>query len=233
MQRSFTKLALSALLLLGLAGTVQAQESNDIIRPITKAGSAAFLFTLGGFGTFNLAGPVVATVSNTPIAGAGMKYFISDDLGLRILLALGTSTKGADSILPAGKTASMNFGLGAALEYHFRPLYSTSPYIGGGVNFGSGTLTTTTKSGGTSTEVKSSGTSIGLGVFAGFDWFFTRGIAIGAEYGLGFTTNSGSTTTTVTPASGSSTSTTSDAPSNSGIALGLNGSASVHAVVYF
>jgi hypothetical protein len=64
---------------------------------------------------------------------------------------------------------------------------------------------------------------------AGFDWFFTRGMAIGAEWGLGFTTSSSST---------ESGGTSVDGPSPNSIALGMvgsgiSGSGSVHAVVYF
>jgi len=233
MVRSFAKILGAAVIVLGLANAAHAQtEPADIIRPLTKAGSAAFLFTLGGFGTFNVGAPPVGTVTNggvaVTVAGAGMKYFISDDLALRVLLAFGNTSSGADS-LATGKVVGTNFGIGAAIEYHFRPLYSTSPYVGGGVNFAMGNQTTTRKVGTADQDTKISGTQLGVGVFAGFDWFFTRGLAIGAEYGLGFTTNSASTTVP----NGSGGTTTIDSPSSSAITLALNGSASVHAVVYF
>ncbi len=230
MRHSFTKLVGAAVIMLGLAGAAQAQtEPTDIIRPLTKAGSAAFLFTLGGFGTFNIGPPPIGTVTNpntTPVLvqGAGMKYFLSDDLALRVLLGFGTSSSGADT-LPTGKVTGLNFGIAAAIEYHFRPLYSTSPYVGGGINFATGSITTTRKG---LSDGKVSGSLFGVGVFAGFDWFFTRGLAIGAEYGLNFTSNSASTT--IPNGTGS---TVVDSPSTTAIALGLNGAASVHAVVYF
>ncbi len=231
MLRSFTKLVGTAVIVLGLASAAHAQTEADIIRPLTKAGSAAFMFTFGGFGTFNLGAPVIGTVSsgttNQTVSGAGMKYFFSDDLALRLAFAFGTNSSGADT-LTGGKETNTNYGIGAAVEYHMRPLYSTSPYIGGGINFASASRTMTNKVGTADQDTKISGTTFGVGIFAGFDWFFTRGIALGAEYGLGFATTSSSLTTP-----NGTSSTTTDAPSSSSIGLGLNGAASVHAVVYF
>jgi hypothetical protein len=57
---------------------------------------------------------------------------------------------------------------------------------------------------------------------AGFDWFWTRGLAIGAEYGLGFNSVSGTTTTGGTQV---------DNPSTT--MIGFNGVGNVHLVVYF
>ena len=151
-----------------------------------------------------------------------MKYFLSDDMALRVLIGLTNSSSGADSIAP-GKQATTDIGIGAGIEMHFRPLYSTSPYVGGQVTFNSNSTTTTTKDAlGKDNDAKVSGTTLGVGVFAGFDWFFTRGIALGGEMNLGFSTSSGSRT-----AGG----TTVDSPSSTSIALSTSGS--VHMVVYF
>ncbi len=203
---------------LGMSGSAFAQDTNnDIIRPITKQGSAAFMFTLGGLGTFNLSAPPLGPgLSN---AGFGMKYFISDDLALRILLGLGmnstTTTVGTEDI-----TSSNNgFGLGVGMEYHFRPLYSTSPYVGGQIGFSSGS----TDNGGEGTaEVTTSSTGISVAALMGFNWFFTRGLAVGAEYSLGFTSNSSSQ---------SSGGTEMDLPSTT--MIGLAGVGSVNFVAYF
>jgi hypothetical protein len=216
MSRSITKILAACALLVVLSTATYAQDKDDIIRPITKGGSAAMMFTLSGIGTFGISGPVVG--------GVGMKYFLSDDMALRVLIGLSNSTNGADSIAP-GKVAATDIGVGAGIEMHFRPLYSTSPYVGGQITFNSSSKTTTnwdtpvTKK---DVDVKESGTTLGVGVFAGFDWFFTRGIALGGEMNLGFSTSSSSTT---------SGSTTIDHPSSTSIALATGGS--VHMVVYF
>jgi hypothetical protein len=190
--------------------TATAQDaSNDIIRPITKSGSAAFIFHLNGLGSFGLTGPVVGT---TP--GLGVKYFVADELALRILLGFSSSGSGPDSL----KHTESGLGIGVGIENHFRPLYSTSPYVGAQLTF-STTGESDKVTGGEDTE---DATSIGLGVFAGFDWFPTRGIALGGEMGLGFTTTSRSENK-----GGKEV----DLPSSTNMGVNTNGN--VHAIVYF
>ena len=66
-----------------------------------------------------------------------------------------------------------------------------------------------------------------IGVLAGFDWYFTKGLAVGAEYALGYTAWTPSASVNgkdVSPAP----------PTQSAIALGIvGGSGSVHLVVHF
>lgn len=182
--RSLAVLAIVA----GMSGSAIAQDTNpDIIRPITKQGSAALVMTIGGLGTFNLAAPVLGPGLGS--AGFGMKYFLADDIALRILLGLNTRTEAPEAGNDATETG---FGLGVGMEYHFRPLYSTSPYIGGQIGFAS----MGTNNGGEGTaEIETSTTQLAIAAIFGFDWFFTRGISVGAEYSLGFSSNSGTTTT--------------------------------------
>lgn len=217
MSRNFTKFAAALLVVLGMAGSAMAQDDANIIRPITKQGSAAFLFTIQGLGTFGIGAP---GISNGPsmLYGAGFKYFMSDDLALRILLALNSGSVNSNGTNSVTST-SMDFGIGVGAEMHFRPLYSTSPYVGAQIGFGS---SSTDNGGSGAAQVKSSMSSFGINVLAGFDWFWTRGLAIGAEYGLGFASSSASTT---------SNGTTTDLPSNT--MIGFNNSGNVHLVVYF
>lgn len=233
MSRFLMKFTLSVFVVIGIATASYAQDEANMARPLTKSGSAAFMFTLGGIGTFGLGAEAIGTVNvvvptggtttftfNQPVVGAGMKYFFSDDMALKVLLAFGTTSNGKDT---TAKFTTMQFGIAAIYEYHFRPLYSTSPYIGGGIRFGTASQTT---AGGTSSETKISGTVLGIGVVAGFDWFFTKGLALGAEYGLGFASFSGSLTVP-------SPATAPTLPTATTIGLGLNGGGSLHALVYF
>ena len=153
MRVSFSKYIAAALIVLGFASTSFAQDKDDIIRPLTKSGSAAFLFNLGGFGTFGVAAPAIgssftAGAGNVSLtvspATVGFKYFLSDDMALRVLLGFSNSSSGADSI-PSGAISSTQFGIGAGIEMHMRPLYSTSPYVGAQVGFVSGSETITNK----------------------------------------------------------------------------------------
>jgi len=251
MTRSITKFAAACLVTLGLASASYAQNDNDIIRPITTSGSAAFLFSLNGLGDFNIGGPLVGstalpesinadgTTSATTttggslvVPGMGFKFFVSENMALRVALAFrlyedGKEDLGSSVVGGPGKVQRNTTGINFGGEYHFRPLYSTSPYIGALISFvtdnhkrvysptGGATQTTNLKS-----------TSFGVGAVGGFNWFFTRGLAVGAEYGLGFTTTS---TVVDLPQNPGKT----DEPVNTDVGLGIGGGGAVHLVVYF
>lgn len=204
---------------IGVSGSAFAQDNNnDIIRPITKQGSAAFMFTLGGLGTFNLSAPSLGPGLGN--AGFGMKYFLADDVALRVLLGLNMNSTNTPVSGGSDVTKTNNgFGLGVGVEYHFRPLYSTSPYIGGQIGFASGSTDNGLDA---PLKVETSSTSLSIAALAGFNWFFTRGLAVGAEYSLGFTSTNGTTTQGGTE---------NDNPGTS--MIGLGGVGSVHFIVYF
>ena len=220
MSRSLTKF-LAFVLVAGFALSAFAQDESNIIRPITKSGSAAFVFNISGLGAFGPTAQPIGVLNGAPVAGVGLKYYLSDDLAAKVLLAFASTDDGVDS----GGTTTTAFGIGAMVEAHFGPLYSTSPYLGGGIRFASGSSTRAGVGG--AADTKLSATQLTIMAIAGFDWFFTRGIAIGTEWGLGYTMNSSDNG--VAP----------DEPSSSAIGLGMtsgggvSGSGSVHAVVYF
>ncbi len=219
MLRSFTKSVLTLLMVAGLATATFAQD--DAPRPLTKSGSAAFLFNIGGIGTFGMSaqpiGSVAGGTQSQTVAGIGMKYYLMDEGALKILLAFGTQSNGA--VDDANKVSSMQLGIGLTYEHHFGALYSTSPYIGGGITYA---MASTTSGSGTA-ETESSGSQLGIGAVAGFDWFFTKGLALGAEYNLRFTTNSSSGKVGGTDIG--------DQPSPS--TIGIGGGGSVHFLAYF
>jgi hypothetical protein len=228
MSRFFSKIIASAFVLaftFGLARTSFAQDADkDVIRPLTAQGSAAFMFTINGLGSFGIGSPAVGsdTVNGAGplVFGVGGKWFFSDDMALRVLLAFNTRS-GDHSLADTNSTkpSQSQFGIGAAVEKHFRPLYSTSPYAGLQVSFASASQD---NGGSGNAERKFSSSTFGVAALAGFDWFFTRGIAAGAEMALGFTSTSNSATVG---------STTSNAQSVTTIALATGGD--VHLVVYF
>jgi hypothetical protein len=49
------------------------------------------------------------------------------------------------------------------------------------------------------------GTTFGLGLYSGFDWYFTEKVYLGIEWGLNFTSTSSSDVTTTTSAGGTTT----------------------------
>ncbi len=213
--RNATQLLFSLLVLgltLSLTTGLRAQSEaakEEIIRPITKAGSAAFMFTINGLGDFKIGAPSI----NGMGSGVGAKWYVIDDLAIRVLLGLSSS-----QLRDSGSTAltTTSFGVGVGGEYHFRPLYSTSPYVGAQIGF---TSTSQDIDIGALKIENDKTTTFSVAVIAGFDWFFTRGMAVGAELGLGFQSNGGTT------AAGTSKT------SVSTIALATNGN--VHIIVYF
>jgi opacity protein-like surface antigen len=228
MSRTFLKFVISLFVVIGFVTASYAQEDANMPRPNTKAGSAAWIFEIAGLGNFGLSGFSIDNNFGTGgVPAAGWKWYFADDMALRVLLGFSTHGEGADT-LSSGHTSTLLFGIAAGVEMHTHPVYSTSPYIGAQVSFGTGSSTNTIKTGTTSSvETKNSGTSFGIGVLAGFDWYFTRGIAIGGEYMLGFSSMSSSRTTTPTPG----TATTIDSPSST--TIGISNAGNVHLVVHF
>ncbi len=249
MTRSITKFAAACLVTLGLASASQAQNAdNDIIRPITQTGSAAFMFSLNGLGDFGFGGPIVGSTALTDgqiaagqagqvtggsavMPGVGAKFFVSDNTALRVALAFrlyedGKEEIGNSTVGGPGKVQRNTTGINFGGEYHFRPLYSTSPYLGALISFVTDNFkrTFTPTSGAQSiTNLKS--TSFGVGAVVGFNWFFTRGLALGGEYTLGFTS-----TSSVFEFPGQ---TKADEPTNTDVGMGVNGGGSLQFIVYF
>jgi hypothetical protein len=234
MSRFLVKACVTLLIVAGLTSLTRAQDNDNVIRPNTKAGSAAWMFTIGGLGTFGIGQMQIGDAVNLPsgsgvaagaVLGAGYKYYLSDDLALRALLGFNTSSSGDEAKAP-GKYSTLAWGIAAGIEMHTHAVYSTSPYFGAQLSFaGANNDLKNTPSGGQTSETKNSGSTFGIEVLAGFDWYFTRGIAVGAEYTLGFSSMSSSLTST-----SGGTSTTTDAPSSTSIGIS---SGNVHLIVHF
>jgi hypothetical protein len=227
MVRFFRKTAVFALglgFVMAAAPSTRAQDAEkDVIQPITKAGSAAMIFELAGLGTFGISGPGISGLTTPAV---GMKYFISDGMALFVLAGLNTSSGNAsvpDST--SAKQSSTGFGIAAGIQAHMRPLYSTSPYVGGVVSFGS---SSTDDGASGNADKKTSTSTFGVAAIAGFDWFFTRGLCLGGEASLGFSSTSSSITG---PNAAETASVTTSGQSVTQIALATG--ASVHLNVYF
>lgn len=226
MSRSLKKIVAFAFVLtftFGIIRTSVAQETdNSIIRPITKAGSAAMIFDLAGIGTFGFTGPNVGPMNSA----VGMKYFLSDDMALFVLLGFNSmSGNPALADTTSQKPSSTKFGIGAGIQAHMRPLYSTSPYIGGIISFADSSFDNGASG---NFDQKGSATTFTVAALAGFDWFFTRGLCLGGQVSLGFSSTSTSSTG---PDETGSKSVTSSGQSVTQIALVTN--AGVHLNVYF
>jgi len=123
---------LCALLLILAQVDARAQDTEGGNRPLTQQGSAAFIFSLGGLDSINMASPSI----NGLVPSVGAKYYIADELAIRLLL--GFSTNEVQDASDSAKTlTNSSFGISAGIEKHFGPLYAISPYVGGQVSFSS------------------------------------------------------------------------------------------------
>jgi opacity protein-like surface antigen len=212
------------LVIAAFANVSQAQDDANIIRPSTKSGSAAWLFDFGGLSTLGMASmPIASTPVGGTVAGAGLKMYLADDLALRAILGFSMASDGDAGVAGGTEHANTAIGIAVGIEMHTHDVYSTSPYFGAQLAFATVSHKTTTN-GSPNVEVTNSGSSFGIGVLAGFDWYFTRGIAVGAEYNLGFSSMSES-------AESSASTTNPDIPGSTFI--GISNSGNVHLVVHF
>src|ERR1700733_11285871 len=164
--RKLVVLTLGLGFIIASAPSTRAQDetAKDVIRPITTAGSAAGIFELAGIGTFGFSGPAVGPLNSA----VGVKYFVANGLAI-VVLAGFNALSGVDTGFGAfsnstSKPSTTKFGIGAGVEVHCRPLYSTSPYWGGMISFGSNSY----DNGGTGdADSKTSTSTFGVAALAG------------------------------------------------------------------
>lgn len=140
----------------------------------------------------NLDPAYVSTISlydeeNINLFGIGFRYFFTNEIGVTGGLNLGTSSSSQEFANGDKEDISAStFGISADANYHFKALYSVSPYIGINLNFGSFSSTLEMTEDGTLTKTEYSGNGFGAGINFGFDWYFTPGLSLGGKYTLGF-----------------------------------------------
>ena len=168
----------------------QVNSNYDGPKPEIKKGSKSFVFRYTPFQS-NLEPAYVSTISvfdedNLDLFGIGFRYFFTDEIGVTGGLNFGTSSS-SEEFTNGDKLdiSSTNFGISADANYHFKALYSVSPYVGINLNFGSYSSTITLTEGGTTNDLEYYGSGFGVGVNFGFDWYFTAGLSLGGKYTLG------------------------------------------------
>jgi opacity protein-like surface antigen len=169
----------------------QVNSGYDGPKPEVHKGAMSFVFLYTPFQS-NLNPVPVSTVSQYPnntadLFGAGFRYFITNEIALGAGLNFGSrSSETIDAQDDKTETTETTFGLAIDANYHLKPLYSVSPYVGLNVNYGNYSYTVDETVGGTTTTTESSGTGFGVGVNFGFDWYFTEGLSLGGRYTLGY-----------------------------------------------
>jgi hypothetical protein len=169
----------------------QVNTNYDGPKPEVRQGAKSFVFMYTPFqSNFN---PVsVSTVSVYPdesmdLVGAGFRYFVTNEIAIGLGLNFGTGSSESENT-NGDKTeiSATTFGIAVDANYHLKPLYSVSPYIGINLNFGNYSATVDETEDGTTITYETSGSGFGAGLNFGFDWYFTEGLSLGGRYTLGF-----------------------------------------------
>jgi hypothetical protein len=173
----------------------------------------------------------INNITINPIGGARVRYFLGDNLAVRLGLNLQSQSQtdrvfeNLDGTGGVGekKETFFLFGFRPGVEYHFAGGEKLSTFAGAQLilditsakttrnNYGVGGSYipnfTQTVDGraqfGSLTYNK--GTAFGLGLYSGFDWYFTEKVYLGIEWGLNFASTSYSDVTITTSAGGTTT----------------------------
>ncbi|MAY83925.1 MAG: hypothetical protein CMP59_07310 [Flavobacteriales bacterium] len=183
-------------------------------------------------------------VNFTPLGGAPisinnlrLRYFSSSDMAFRVGLSIVSNSSTDEEIVNAGtpteltledKTSTFGLTINPGIEFHFSQTDRLSPYYGAEILFSTVSTTETDQfedpgNAGSSLESEvtnpngTDGTTFGLNLILGADWYFSEHIYMGTEVGFGFSTTSFSDTES-TPPAGSSVTT----PNGSNFNLGPN-----------
>lgn len=203
---------------LAATALVSAQAQSEF-KPL--AGSVTTDFSLFANGIFNQTESPVALGSHADINGLIKgRYFLQDNIALRLSLGLNNSSSTEKKTDPVDETTKKSnvFTFGLGLEHHFGGTDRLSPYIGAELFLGSAT--------GSTKSVNSVATSIsknaprfvfGGDLLLGADYYIAPHVYLGVEAGLELLhASTGKTSVTVTPAGGTATTNESKSTSSAG-----------------
>lgn len=142
-------------------------------------GDMALMFSYNG---------LTSSTANAYNGGVGAQWYMSDNMALRAGVGFGAPsiTSGDGSTTISGTALSLSPGIRMNLANNSNIV----GYVGGQVMFGM--LSTNISVSGSTTERSTSASSLGIGVFFGAEWFPTKNVSLGMEYGLGYMRSSSS-----------------------------------------
>ncbi|MBI1804827.1 MAG: hypothetical protein HY033_13810 [Ignavibacteriae bacterium] len=156
--------------------------------PMTSQGDKALTFTINGLGNFGVSGvPAVSAPGLGTLYGAGGKYFVSQDMAFRTIVAFNNYSTTVKTGSGDDKNSTTWIGIAPGLEWHMAAAGAVSPYWGLMADFGWAKNTHTPPTG---SETSSSGTSFGAAALLGAEWYAFDGVSFNAEYQFGFSTTS-------------------------------------------
>ena len=225
------------LVLLALSVCATGALAADNAKPLTKAGTTALLFDLNG-----LAGLGAGNFEG----GFGGKYYIAKDFAVRLGLGFSYNTQTDKNptvtppplpanVLSESKRTTFSISVAPGIQYNVVTTGPVVGYVGGLLSF----TTSSDNRDGSSTGLgvnftkdasfKVTGTTFGVALFIGAEWFAWDNISLAAEYRLGFTTTSGKTEQSFpAPTPGTSF----DSPSVTNIGLGSASAANFTLAIY-
>jgi hypothetical protein len=183
-------------------------------KPRTSSGDRALLFSINGLGTFGIGGSYAGTLPVTtigidtvfaafglrpslPLLGFGMKFYLSDNLALRVALGGGSTTsftpRAGDTTGATDDVTDLAVGLAPGLEFHLVNAGPVTVYTGAVVNYGM-----TLHADGDASNVNENHTqrtysTFGGSAIFGAEYFPWSSVSLGAEYQLGVSHTSSST----------------------------------------
>jgi hypothetical protein len=197
MKKLFVSLML--VILVSSFSFAQINKGWDGTKPEVYKGSKNFVFMYSPFVSANLgAAPSgsytnfvdTANLTSSNLFGVGFQYYVTPEIALAIGFNFGNSSWEPTWAGQTVKSSGTQFGVSLDGNYHFKALYSVSPYLGLNVNMGSSSSTYEVTAGSTTSKWENKGSAVGFGLNFGFDWYFTSGLSLGGKYTLGMQMNS-------------------------------------------
>lgn len=186
------RLVLLALMILPVSLFAQQSAStSNGPTPRSSAGDFALLFDLGGLAQLALNGFNAAGVDTMNVgAGFGAKYFLANDLALRLGLAVGSTnaTQPVDSV-NNDEFSVFRFAIAPGVVYNVAKTGAVAGYVGGQIAYGMSSSTRNPVSD-AEPDVEASTSSFSVAAIIGGEWFPWSGVSLSAEYQLGFGTSS-------------------------------------------
>jgi hypothetical protein len=175
----------------------------------------------------------INNIAIAPIGGARLRYFLGDNLAARLSLNLQSQSQtrrifeNPDGTGGVGeeKNTFFLFGFRPGVEYHFAGGEKLSTFAGAQLILDITSAKTTrnnysynivgdpiyfpnyTRTEDGRSALGAKGTTFGLGLYSGFDWYFTEKVYLGIEWGLNFLRTSYSDVTIKTSIAGITTET--------------------------
>lgn len=217
-----------------LAMSVGTAVAADNAKPISRAGSTALMFDLGGLAAL--------AAGNYQSLGLGAKYYIANGFAVRVGLGFGstsTTTKNPADPLPTtqlgeSKFSSTTFSIAPGIQYNLAQSNAVVAYVGAQISFTTGSQERTGNANnfnvGFSKDHKytESTSTFGGAAFVGVEWFAWDNISFAGEYRFNFSSTSGKATS-----KNATTSTDVDAPSTTALGIGSGNAAALTLSVFF